>query len=211
MPLGLLVGSVLDGLGMDRKEILRRNDLVKKFAKDVTSRHAKARIRNYQIYDQRQQELKNLCIDVGRRIRAFSDEGRNLFLFGKTGTGKDHVCVALMIHAVNQGISCRWIDCQAVLFPSVQRGESIESQLSKTQIVCLSDPVVPGTTDANRKCLFRLINRRWSQGLSTWVTCNLTESLSQGPEMFGERTITRLLDRAQKVYCGWDDFRTLDQ
>ena len=211
LPIGLLVNQrayeVQGKMDLTWEQRSKKQKDIKLFVGDMTKIRRNARISNYEIYDDRQRKLLDLCVQVGFNIQEWAKEGKNLFLYGSTGTGKDHCCVALLKHAISNLYSARWIDCQAILYPSVQAGQSIEGELMHTKIVCLSDPVLPGTTDANRKCLFRLINRRWSHGLATWVTCNLPENMRGAEELFGKQVFSRLMDRATPLYCGWEDIR----
>ena len=218
IPIGLLTGQLAHQLekkverqsNSERRRVQLLNKQLAKFANDIGPQHREARVNNYQVYDERQNELVRVAFEIGNHIESKARAGKGLFLFGGTGTGKDHICVALMIHATSRMLTCRWVDCQGILYPSVLRGESIEGELYTPDIVCLSDPVLEGTTDANRKCLFRIANRRWSAGKSTWVTCNLPADRRGAERLFGDRTLSRLLDRAAQVHCPWDDWRGFD-
>jgi len=195
----------------DREAAEKRDRCIRQLKIDIGERHKGATIRNFEIYDTRQNDVMSKLIEIGRDIVQFAKRGRSLFLYGPPGTGKDHVVIALLKHAANLGMSCRWVDTQR-LYQDVRDNGGWEHQLYSPDIVCLSDPVLEATTEANRKCLFRIVNSRYTKGRGTWVTCNIpicsgASALDRARELFGEQTISRLREDCERLYCNWPDYR----
>ena len=198
-----------------RESQAKRAAAVRALSADIGSEYRGCRISNYKIYDDDQRKLRDRAIEIGTSIVAYAQLGKSLFLYGSPGTGKDHIAIALLKHAVNNGLTARWTDCQILyqtIYDSPSQGIAWERSLYWPDIVCLSDPVLEGTTEPNKKCLFRIVNRRMLNGKGTWVTCNIPlgqdDKIRQRAEqLFGEQTLSRLLENADRFGCTWEDFR----
>src|SRR5262245_15360443 len=80
--------------------------------------------------------------------------------------------------------------------------------LSRPQILAISDPVPPaGELKAWRvECLYRLIDRRYRQLKSTWMTINAT-SPEDAEQNLSSPVWDRLQELAVLVPCFWPSYR----
>ena len=107
---------------------------------------------------------------------------------------------------------CQWLDCQSFYseVAGLWRGDANVDdwlrKLNRPDVLCLSDPIVRGMTESQRATLARVVNDRWLVRRSTWVTCNARD-LKWAEDQFSDRTLSRLLDGAVRIYCDWEDYR----
>lgn len=199
-----------------QREMLAHNKAVRALAADIGDRHRVCKVSGYEVYDDDQKALKDRCVEIGQNIRHYASLGKSLFLYGSPGCGKDHLAIALLKQGVNQGLTCRWVLTQQLyrtLYQSPARGHEEEKSLYWPDIVCLSDPVLEATTEPQRAALFRIVDARMIRGLGTWVTCNIPlrageEIKDKAGQLFGEQTLSRLLEHADRFGCTWEDYRT---
>jgi len=121
--------------------------------------------------------LREFAKEMPERMRA----GSGLVLIGTVGTGKDHLQFALMRTAIiEHGFSVEWHD-GLQLQDSVrhaiheQKEHLLRMDLADPQILAISDPIPPvgNPSDWNVSFLRDVIDRRYREGKSTWITSNV--------------------------------------
>ena len=178
----------------------------------VCARHDGATLENFVCASVSQSEAVERLRNVftARHVQ----HGDGLFFSGAPGTGKDHLAVAMLKRAKHIGFHCRWLDCPSFYADvadcyrqgSARSAVALVRELSTWDVLCLSDPVVRGMTESQVSTLGRIVNNRWLAAKSTWVTCNALD-LKWADQKFGDRTMSRLLDGAVRIYCDWEDYR----
>ena len=141
-------------------------------------------------------------------------KGQGIVLFGPSGTGKDHLCIALARVAVGQDRSVAWT-CGPNLFGAFRSAMSTDTPednliepLTSPDILILSDPVPPGgtLTEFQAATLYRIVDARYNAMKPTWTTINVGSS-SEASERIGAAIIDRLKDGALALHCSWPSFR----
>jgi DNA replication protein DnaC len=141
--------------------------------------------------------------------------GNGIILYGPSGTGKDHLLVAMAKTAiVDHGLDVKpvfGVDLFSELRDRIT-DRALEEQwvvrLARPGILILSDPIPPRgpISDYQAALLQRVINKRWNQCKPTWVTLNV-ESAKQADELLAAAIVDRLKDGAVTAHCDWPSYR----
>jgi DNA replication protein DnaC len=147
------------------------------------------------------------CVDlIGQRT--------GLVFFGPVGTGKDHLAFAVCREAIAAGRSVTWINGQSwfgELRDNMDRGQPEKmavSVLCRGSILTISDPLPPvgDLTQYQQTMLYRVVERRYSLGLATFVTANVADD-AEAHRRLGVPTWDRLCHGAWKLHCAWPSHR----
>ncbi|MBN1855301.1 MAG: ATP-binding protein [Pirellulales bacterium] len=156
-------------------------------------------------------ELRSFTTNMPERIAS----GSGLVLLGPPGTGKDHLLMACLREAIlTHGFTVRWHD-GLELFQQVKAAIARDGtgdffkQLYTPQILALSDPVPPRDelTAYELSVLRNVIEKRYSSGLSTWITTNV-QNYDEARKLFTSAVLDRLLHGTLELFCGWESYRT---
>lgn len=127
------------------------------------------------------------------------------YMGGQVGAGKSHICSAIAIHLMKQGIPCkyvRWRDFMAEIKSLVNSEEYNDEMAFYTNIKLLyiddflKAPNNP--TDADLKLAYDLINGRYSHGLNTIIS---SEYILNKIRDFDEALHSRLVELTETKYC----------
>lgn len=139
--------------------------------------------------------------------------GRSLLFFGRPGTGKDHLAIALaravILKLCKPAIWVSMCELKSSIRTAIGRGVSeISEDLLKAGFLVLSDPVALGghLTDFQAEVLHRIIDARWRSNRPTVVTCNC-RSVGECEELMGSQVVDRLVGDGQAVEFSWESFR----
>lgn len=164
----------------------------------------------------RQAAVLDSLVKYTASIRERVAAGENIIAFGPPGSGKDHLLVALLREAVRAHLSCRWVNGQDMygsFRDAIDTGRSeasIIDQCSQPAVLVVSDPVPPKgqQSDYAATMLYRIIDRRYRQRRSTWVSANIATELD-GRAGMSSPVFDRLLDGGLRVWCNWDSYRKI--
>lgn len=195
----------------------RRSRCWRVIHEDLGARHEQCTLKNYQRYHPAQSAVVERLEALRRRLVDWAKRGGQLFLYGPTGTGKDHLAVSLLRELAHFGVSVRWKNGQ-LLYDQIARAyqddtkvDAVLQPLRSPKVLCLSDPVLPfGMTEPNKRALYRIVCDRYDRGLATWVTLNAS-SHESARSLLEAQTYSRLMDRSEAVFCNWPDFRSRNQ
>ena|GEM_PF-1197501 len=141
--------------------------------------------------------------------------GGGVLLYGRPGTGKDHLLVALAYSAILQwGFTLEWINGADLyqqarqLIGTKEPEEAFLLRYSQKQILFISDPIPPkgDVTEYSVGVLQRILDRRYRDCLSTWSTLNVHGGL-EAEERLASPLISRLRHNSVCLRCEWEDFR----
>jgi DNA replication protein DnaC len=162
--------------------------------------------------------------DVLKRLKAILGQwpgrlldGHGLIFYGPVGTGKDHL-MAAMLHVATamHGLECRWYNGQEIygqFRDCITRRETeaeLLGRLAVPQVLGISDAIPPaGEASAwNLNMLYRLIDRRYGDMKSTWVSLN-AKSEEEADEQLTGPVWDRLQEYAEIFRCYWPSYREL--
>jgi DNA replication protein DnaC len=157
-------------------------------------------------------QVEDFAFDLTQRVKT----GRGgLVLFGRPGTGKDHLAVAAGYAAIFQhGYSVRWIH-GLDLFAKARKiistngdEEHFIREFVKPKILILSDPIPPkgDASQYNADVLMRIVDRRYRSRKPTWLTLNVIDG-----EEAERRLASPIVDRVRHgslcLECNWPSYR----
>ncbi len=179
------------------------------------SRYRGAKFSTYEISCDAQQAAVDRLHAYLTDFDRHSDEGSGLILFGPPGTGKDHLLMVAMGCAVmRHGASVVWrngLDIYGAVRNAFSVGDSEESiiaELSRPEVLAISDPLPPtgALTEFQQQTLLRVLDARYSNCRPTWVTVNVANSREM-EQRLGSATTDRLRHGATAIHCNWESFR----
>jgi DNA replication protein DnaC len=202
------------------KQARQAAEMVQRLAAQVGRRYAPDRVNldTFELYDQKQRVLLAKARECARTIATLVDDGRGLVFFGVVGTGKDHLMVSLLYEAARAGVSCRLVNGQEIYGQFRDRIDTGQSEnallveLGKPQVLAISDPIPPvgGPTSWNVQQLYRLIDRRYCNMKSTWVSMNAL-SPEDADEKLSAPVFDRIRQDAELFPCFWQSYRERSQ
>lgn len=182
---------------------------------DIGHRYADARIQDMEIYNPNQKTAIETLTEFGQHMPDRIGTGAGLILYGKPGTGKDHILAALLRGAVRSyGFTAAFRDGMALFAEtraaiSTNSEEDLRRELCRPQILAISDPIPPvgELTDYQAAFIRDIIDRRYRRCLSTWVTTNIDtrEGLIASLTL---PVFERLREGATVVFFDWESYRT---
>lgn len=176
---------------------------------------------NYDIYDDgaegrpSQGTVWESMVDIAEHMPDRLAHGGGIVLFGRPGTGKDHLLAALAYSAILQwGFTVSWVNGAELfqkarqLIGSDQTEAEFIGRYTTNQILIVSDPV-PSKGTASQygvDVLYRILDARYRACLSTWASMNVHGGL-EAEEKLASPIVSRLKHDAVCWRCEWDDAR----
>lgn len=194
-----------------------RSRQLQRIVERLGTRYAMATLENFAVYDNRQ-------VAVLERLRAFAADmpamlkgGGGLLLFGDPGTGKDHMMAALLKIAVAlHGLSVEWYDGGMLFdaFADAACSEDsgalrvLQGRLIEPHVLAISDPQPPRgeLSGAQVRRVRDVIDRRYRDGKSTWLTTNIDRA-EDATALLTEPVMQRLKEGSGQVLCSWPSYR----
>jgi DNA replication protein DnaC len=204
---------------VERGFILRQHNAVRMLAASIPARFRDVKVATFAISKEpgeaeRQRVVIDKLCEVCRDIQSFCERRAQLFIWGRVGTGKDHLAISAGKQAAMAGYSCRWVDA-ATLYESMGSWEARKKALRQAvepDILILSDAVCNRSwSEAKQAALRRIANERWVASKATWITANVTNVHGPDPNsaetLMVRDTLSRLLHNATVLHCDWKDWR----
>lgn len=143
---------------------------------------------------------------------AFDPHSDSLLLYGATGIGKTHLCLAIARGVTEQGFGVVYGSVQ----PLVRRLEAerfgreqgdSENQLISCDLLVLDDLGMEFDTPFSRACLYDILNARLLEGRPTVVSTNL--GVNALKERYGEQIASRISGGFVPLHCVGSDIRQI--
>ena len=222
-----------DGLGIDDATAARieRIGLLRKrlgwLRRSAGRSYHRCRLWNFEVGDfppsvpnaaaatARRRAVRSELIAFGRELPKHLAAGRNLVIFGPSGSGKDHLLYAMARHALAVGTIVHWINGRE-LFSQFRdamdrRGVSeigIVERYARAPLLVVSDPL-PANGDALTRyeadMLYRILEERATAGRPTWASLNISDG--EDGRRLGVPSWDRLKRGALLLFCYWPSFR----
>lgn len=109
------------------------------------------------------------------------NDALGFFISGQSGSGKTHICTAIVGGMIKRGLSARyfvWREDSTILKALINDPEytDLMQTYKKTDCLYIDDLFKGGATDADKKLAFELIDYRYRNRLKTIISTELTES-----------------------------------
>lgn len=189
----------------------------------VGRRYAFCRAKNFEFSPDpeiatRQRDVISRLEDYAENIDENVKMGRGVVFYGPTGTGKDHLLVALMRRATQFCIPVEWRNGVTLFadvrdsFDSERSESSVAAELIKPDVLAISDPLPPfgNLTQFQSTFLFSVLDARYRQLKPTWVTSNFKDG-AEAADRMGVQIIERLKDQSLALHCNWPSYRKPSQ
>lgn len=183
---------------------------------DLGPRHSRCTLDTYKVTHEAQ---RGAVAAVRRYIDELPDRlirGDGLVFYGSCGTGKDHLAAALLLAAVEQGHTARFVNGERLWdmvcdgFRNDKPRKATVGPFERVDLLCVSDPVTRTASEAQAASLYRLVDARYNRMRPTIVTINAADE-REAKAMLGVRTWSRLCDGGSLVVCRWPDYRQKGQ
>jgi DNA replication protein DnaC len=200
-----------------RREEAERREQLHRLAKSLGPRYSPERVRmeDFVVYHPAQGKVLD-------QLRGWMDswpgplaDGRGLVLMGPCGTGKDRLQAAALYHAIREHrLTCAWVsglDLFAESRDRISRNEpetDLVARLAEPQVLAVSDPLPAAgeLTGWNVNLLLQVIDRRYRQLKSTWLTLNAADE-AEAEARLSAPLFDRLREGAMVLKCFWPSYR----
>ena len=143
---------------------------------------------NYIAEDKYRVALKNRAIEYTQGVDGW------LYVYGQSGSGKTHICTAVCKAFIDAGVEVyymNWRDESVILKAEITDSEAYGGKISKLKsvnVLYIDDFLKAGSTAADVKLAFEILNARYNRRLRTVISSEITlEGLFQIDEAIAGR------------------------
>ncbi len=192
-----------------------------RLASQIGKRHASCTLSNFIAETDAQRAALAAAERFREELPQRIERGSNLLIFGPVGSGKDHFMVSLLRDAVLKANASAdwasgldlWGDVRDLIGSKGNNGSPRKEKTfirhySRPAVLALSDPTSEGDalTPFQRGFLQRLIDARYRECKSTWLTINVpTRDAMEA--VLGAPTVDRLGQDCLAIHCAWESYR----
>lgn len=205
-------------LDKDKEDNRKRAEAWDPFRRVVGRRYEECRLTNFDCTGSEPRALAVQKLDeFARNFESNIKRGAGIVLLGPRGTGKDHLAVATVRECVRHAFAtAAWVDGQSLFSEFRDRISNDESEgrrireLISPQILVISDPVPQDAklTEYQQGILWQVIDGRYRQLRSTWITANAMSEAELCSKM-GAQLVDRIVGDAMVIMTtGWKSYRT---
>ena len=204
-------------------ECSRQKFLAQHFALEIPPRFQGMTVTSWQTFNAKMEEVKSAVLAWGEDIEASVKRGKSLIFVGKTGAGKTHLGMAIVMGALRKGFVAKIVDCGLLLSEIYDTYGKDEEGRSKGDAANLirayidldvlvideigRSPISAHGTDR----LFEIIDGRYKRCRPTIVISNLPLASSNGASLtsvLSDAAVSRLRDGGKCLAFDWQDYRT---
>lgn len=199
----------------EKEKRWQRNRTWDELIRQAGERYRNASFQNYDVTHEGQREVVTALAEYASNIEKEILAGHGVVLFGPSGTGKDHLVIALAREAVKADVlSFQWAGGQKLFSEARDLMDSYKSeawfvqQYVRPQVLILSDPtsVKGNLTDYQAGLLYQIIDGRYRACRATWVTMNVAKG-EEAEERLGVAIVDRLRHDSVTPFCKWPSYR----
>jgi DNA replication protein DnaC len=178
-------------------------------------RYENCRLSNFETTTDAQRRVVDALTEYAKHIRQRVADGVGLILLGPSGSGKDHLLIAVARCAVYADISVAWTsgvrlfaEARAAIGADHGDPEEVVRQYTRAGVLMVSDMIPPSQrlTDFQAEIIYRIADHRYSNMQPTWLSVN-----ASGPEWMetalGVPVVDRFAHGAISLACDWPSYR----
>lgn len=156
-------------------------------------------MKSYTFDSYRAENEKTAAIKASAESYISSDGGKWFVITGRPGSGKTHICTAIVGELIKNGIDCRymlWRDAARELKALVTDAESYREKMDaykRADVLYIDDFLKGGNvSDADLNIAFELLNTRYNQNSKTLISGERSiEEIMSLDEAIGSRIYER--------------------
>lgn len=190
-------------------------------ARQVGRRYENCTFDNYQINPEHADAMQlavDQCRDYVAEFGQHVKAGRSIAIIGPAGTGKDHLCTAMLRSIIDTyGVPTHRVryvhglDLYCEARDTIKQGTteaSMVASYAKPHLLAISDPLPPSgsLSQYEQRIFLQIVSRRYTERRPLAITVNIA-SRAELYERMAAQNAGRILQDAIVVKCNWPDFR----
>ena len=184
------------------------------FRRAVGPRYEDCSLENFVTSHAMQKKVLSVLVAYASVVASRVQAGAGLIFFGPSGTGKDHLLVAVAKRAIDADVSVLWRNGRELFGRFRDAMDSDESEggllspLMEPDVLAISDPLPPSgpLTSYQQDTLYRIVDARYRQRRAVWMTLNVRDG-QEADDRIGVAIVDRLRHGAIAISCNWPTFR----
>jgi DNA replication protein DnaC len=170
---------------------------------------------NYEVKTDQQREVLETAKEYAVNFSIHRKAGSGFVFTGMTGTGKNHLAMAIAKQVIRDGYSAIYttvLDAtqhirEAYRTSSEDSDRQVIAIYASADLLVLDEVGVQMNNDSERVFITSIINKRYEQLKPTIVLSNLSPDNMQ--KYLGERVMSRLRETTRMLQFLWEDYRAL--
>lgn len=171
---------------------------------------------NYLIGANTEREMKEALttvLDYCKHMENALKEGIGLFLYGSNGTGKTHLSICALKHAIRKGYTGQLVTLQGAfsaymdgVYGNMDAREWLNKRIKNVNILVIDDALKEyGKAEAIPVFFDNLIRHRMRRRLPTIISTNGT--IEDFENRYGKSLVSLLMAKMIPVHMVWPDYR----
>jgi DNA replication protein DnaC len=177
----------------------------------------KAELKNYKIIEdedvQKRRDAFGIILDYAKHIENAAREGIGLFLYGSNGSGKTHLTVGVLKHAILKGYTGQLVSLSGAftahmdaVYGNMEAREWLNRRVKNIQFLVIDDALKETGKSENLPVFFdNLIRHRMRRSLPTIISTNGT--IQDFELRYGKSLVSLLMGKSIPVKMIWTDYR----
>ncbi len=219
---GCLTDSELKRQNEDKEKAqeLKQEALQNKFKRaGIPARFLNKTFESYECATEKQTKVLNVCKRYADNFSTVLENGVNLVMIGNSGSGKNHLAMAIANQVIRQRNTAMFVDAYMML-SDIKHAQQSNSEretdairaLSKPDLLIIDELGDQVGSDADKRLLNKIINQRYNDKRPCILISNLKYTVENGvglKDFLGTRIITRISEGGGKILLfDWENYRS---
>ncbi|MEW6558389.1 MAG: ATP-binding protein [Elusimicrobiota bacterium] len=201
---------------LEQEEKRRFDEKVRRLITDsaIKKRFLNKSFENYELTEgQGQEKVFKIAKEFADNFKYHLEQGTWLCFLGNPGTGKSHLCSAIIQEVCKQGYSAVFTKTYRLLQSikecwrrDAQKTESeVISELEKIDLLCIDELFSQFISEVDKNLLFLILDTKYESKKTVIMASN--ESFRNFEELLGEKMIDRIYECGKFICFNWQSYR----